>query len=77
MSTYSCKLKCPIPSKPVITNSGLNNTHFTQNQRHAYMITNTRYNKGGRFRHLGTKVNQYGKWTGSPSGYGQSPKNSF
>jgi hypothetical protein len=68
---------CPTPSKPVITNSGNNNTHFTQKYMQSVIITNARYKKGGRISNFKQVVNDFGRTTGSPYGYGQPPKNSF
>ena len=68
---------CPTPSKPVISNSGTNNTQFTQKFMQSVIITKSRYNKGGRMSYVKTGLNEYGRATGSPHGYGKPPKNSF
>ena len=68
---------CPTPSKPVISNSGNNNTQFTQKFMQSVIITSSRYNKGGRISYMKPIVNGFGRTTGSPYGYGQPPKNSF
>ena len=68
---------CPTPSKPVISNAGNNNTHFTQKFMQSVIIINSRYTKGGRISYIKPIVNDFGRTTGSPYGYGQPPKNSF
>ena len=53
------------------------NTQFTQKFMQSVIITNTRYKKGGKISYVKTGLNEYGRATGSPHGYGKPPKNSF
>ena len=76
-ANYKPYCPCPQPSKPVISNSGNNNTQFTQNFMQSVIITNTRYKKGGKITFEKTGVNVFGRATGSPFGYGQPPRNTF
>lgn len=68
---------CPIPSKPLLTNTGYNNRQITQKIMQSIIINNAKYTKGGRINYISTGVNAYGRATGSPHGYGRPPKNSF
>ena len=52
---------CPTPSKPVISNAGNNNTHFTQKFMQSVIIINSRYTKGGRISYIKPIVNDLGE----------------
>lgn len=76
-ANYKPYCPCPTPSEPVISNSGNNDTQFTQKFMQSVIITNSKFKKGGKISFINTGLNAFGRATGSPFGYGRPPRNRF